>query len=313
MNRYDTIVAFHQPAVSPGAHFGPAFLGWHREFVFRLEQALQQVDPTVTIPYWDSTMDEILGDQSRNTIMWTPQFMGNIEGDVVTGPFANWPILFPIENRTRLFRMMVPEGGLFTDAVVDGVINAPDFRSITWFVDPTFEAVHGQVHDYVGGVLGDLGGSPGDPVFFLLHSFVDFVFELHRQAQRRRGVDIRFNYPNDSVALGVGRVPPEGELITSIEDSLHQALDPMLPFDGLLNIDGLSTGYTPRYYRYAPRPTCSTLRPYCGSPYLFCETNRQKCAPKLQEGATCLPWANMRPCYRGVCCNGRCARACVGK
>ena len=35
INQYDTIVAFHQPAVAPGAHFGPAFLGWHREFVFR--------------------------------------------------------------------------------------------------------------------------------------------------------------------------------------------------------------------------------------------------------------------------------------
>jgi len=255
-------------------------------------------------------MDEVLGDQARNTIMWTPQFMGNLDGDVVTGPFANWPLLFPIQNRTRLFRMMVPEGGLFNDEVINAVINAPDFRSITWFVDPTFEAVHGNVHDFVGGVLGDLGGSPGDPIFFLLHSFVDLVFEAHRQVQRQRGVDIRFNYPNDTVALGVGRVPPEGEIVTSADESLHLALRPMLPFQGLLNIDGLSTDYA-QYYTFAPRPTCSNQQPNCGSPYLFCETTRQKCAPKLQVGASCLPWTNMAPCYQGVCCNGVCATACV--
>lgn len=257
-------------------------------------------------------MDEALGNQARETIMWTPDFMGNLNGDVVTGPFANWNLPFAIQNRTRLFREMIPEGGLFTDAVVDQVLAAPDFRSLTWFIDPTIEAVHGQVHDWVGGVMGDLGGSPADPVFFLLHSFVDCLFEAHRQVQRDRGVDVRFNYPNDTQAMGVGQVPPEGEIVFNIEDSLHQALDPMAPFENFINIDGLSNYYE-RYYSCAPRPRCTRQRPDCGSPYLFCETQREKCAPKLQEGAFCLYWNDMNPCYKGVCCDGRCARSCPGR
>src|SRR5712691_11955952 len=32
---------------------GHNFLAWHRRFVLRLEQRLQQVDASVSIPYWD--------------------------------------------------------------------------------------------------------------------------------------------------------------------------------------------------------------------------------------------------------------------
>ena len=33
-----------------GAHGGPAFLPWHRQFLLEFERALQSVDPTVTVP-----------------------------------------------------------------------------------------------------------------------------------------------------------------------------------------------------------------------------------------------------------------------
>src|SRR5438067_840569 len=36
---------------------GRNFLPWHRWYLHQLEQRLQQVDPTVTIPYWDWMTD----------------------------------------------------------------------------------------------------------------------------------------------------------------------------------------------------------------------------------------------------------------
>ena len=54
---YDTFVAQHRAAfmASPNdpAHGGPAFLPWHREYLRRFELALEQIDPDVSIPYWD--------------------------------------------------------------------------------------------------------------------------------------------------------------------------------------------------------------------------------------------------------------------
>jgi len=33
--QYRTLITFHRPAASPGAHFGPAFLPWHRCYLIR--------------------------------------------------------------------------------------------------------------------------------------------------------------------------------------------------------------------------------------------------------------------------------------
>lgn len=34
-SKYDILVSYHQASMAPGAHFGPAFLGFHREFLLR--------------------------------------------------------------------------------------------------------------------------------------------------------------------------------------------------------------------------------------------------------------------------------------
>ncbi len=47
---------------------------------FSIEFALRQVDPSVAIPYWDSSLDENLPN-ARDSIMWSSDFMGE-EDDV---------------------------------------------------------------------------------------------------------------------------------------------------------------------------------------------------------------------------------------
>jgi hypothetical protein len=71
---YDQFVRDHRDAMNSPmmpAHMGPAFLPWHREYLRRVELALQAIDPTVTIPYWDWTTD-----RQHNASLWGPDLMG---------------------------------------------------------------------------------------------------------------------------------------------------------------------------------------------------------------------------------------------
>ena len=70
-------------------HNSPLFLPWHREFLIRLENAMQQVtgDTSIRIPYWDWT------DPEATAAVFSPDLMGG-DGDpaqqyaVTDGPFA---------------------------------------------------------------------------------------------------------------------------------------------------------------------------------------------------------------------------------
>lgn len=104
---YDTFVMWHRDAFGcavMAAHMGPAFLPWHRVFLRLFEEQLRAVDPDVTVPYWDWTVDNGTG-----APVWTDDFMGG-DGDpaqqqaVVTGPFrkGQWELtVFDYEDTVR--------------------------------------------------------------------------------------------------------------------------------------------------------------------------------------------------------------------
>ena len=112
--KYDEYVHWHHAVMKPtilpheprdpvyrnGAHRGPSFLPWHREFLLQVEADLQAIDSSITIPYWDWTADAGLPDPGKAPV-WSEDLMGGngVASDdwrVATGPFAyakgNWPI-----------------------------------------------------------------------------------------------------------------------------------------------------------------------------------------------------------------------------
>lgn len=105
---YDTFVLWHRDAFGcalMAAHMGPAFFPWHRQFLLMFEEQLRLIEPTVTIPYWDWTVDN-----TRDASIWGDDFLGG-DGDpaadyaVTNGPFrkGKWTInVFDYSDRQRV-------------------------------------------------------------------------------------------------------------------------------------------------------------------------------------------------------------------
>lgn len=159
---YDDYVDQHQGATSHG-HSGPAFFPWHREFLRRFERALQTIDATVSLPYWDFTVEN-LNSSSTDSLIWRDDFMGG-PGDsangfrVATGPFAAWGLR---RNAFNIFDRP-GQGGPIATALANPSYSI--FRQV--------EGPHGRSHTWTGGDVGNPATAPRDPVFWLIHANMD--------------------------------------------------------------------------------------------------------------------------------------------
>ena len=195
-------------------------------------------------------------DNPTNSIVWSASFLGNGDGFVTSGPFANW--MTPVG---RLTRNIGVAGSLLSKNSIRAILKLCRTRDIS---DPTaqhqfnLDLIQGGTHIWVGGQMSGLNTAAYDPVFLLHHAFVDLVWEMFRKRQESYcGVDPTSDYPRS-----VGEHAP-----TRI----------MSGFTIYRNIDGYSNFWTRFIFRYAPVPSCSTVRPFCGSRYVHCDIVRQRC------------------------------------
>uniref|UniRef100_A0A914V7H0 ShKT domain-containing protein n=1 Tax=Plectus sambesii TaxID=2011161 RepID=A0A914V7H0_9BILA len=303
---FQRIAKLHsQTGVSGGAHSGPAFLPWHREYTKRVEIAIRLLDPDLAMPYWGSVLDQNMPD-SRDSVLFSSLFFGESDsfGNVINGAYANWKTL---EGRASILRHTGSQASLFTDVQLNNVYSQTAIDQVLAYTAPRqgcpvrpdwncLEYVHGNPHIWVGGDMLDQSTSANDPVFYMHHSFVDLIWENWRQKQQSRA-DRETVYPND---------------IAECSNVQHFKESDMKPFDGVKNIDGLSNKYTDNMYQYEQIPTCSAGAPNCGSDFLFCDLTHgnPRCVSKAREGGKCDGGFEQSDiCYKGTCQNGRC----VGK
>uniref|UniRef100_A0A915K057 ShKT domain-containing protein n=1 Tax=Romanomermis culicivorax TaxID=13658 RepID=A0A915K057_ROMCU len=295
MSKYDILVVYHTPEYAPTAHFCPSFFPYHREYLKNFELAIQAIEPGLGVPYWDMTLDDRLPDP-RHSILWTEEFFGNGEGLLKNGPFAHFfprpDALVPaLVNHTKLERDVGKNslGALLGDEYIAELLGKKNFSQFDYCVDPFLELVHGSIHFYIGGHMSDTRVAPNDPVFFFIHSFIDYIWEQWRhEKQTRRQRETEF-------------VEKKGDcnIYCSITDQLK-------PFP-VKEIEGLSNYYTDKLYRYEPRPYCNAKRRHCGSPYIFCDIKRYICLSKIRIGGNCSGYEGTDICYKSKCRDGRCA------
>jgi len=163
---------------------GIAFLPWHRELVNRFEALLREVDPEVSLHYWDWTTDPSPDEGGGAVNLFTSHFMGAANGD------AEEPWLGagfydptarpdrdtsgnPADTPRRLIRNVgrgVPTFPWSDDEII-AAETYPEMRR-------RLEDNHGGAHGYIGGTIASAHTSFRDPFVFLLHSNVDRLFAL---------------------------------------------------------------------------------------------------------------------------------------
>ncbi len=141
---YDTFVLWHRDAfgcANMAAHMGPAFFPWHRQFLLLFEQELREIEPEVTVPYWDWAAD-----RAKDSYVWDNNFMGG-NGDpnegyaVMTGPFRKekWTIAVFDYGDVDQYPYLIRDFGktpfapeLPTRDQVEAVLSIPVYDAAPW-------------------------------------------------------------------------------------------------------------------------------------------------------------------------------------
>lgn len=178
-SRHEDLVWVHQQ-MTVELHGFATFLPWHRRFLNVYETMLrEECDFRGPMPWWDETRD---AGNFTNAPLFTPEYFGTAlrrtsdgRGTCVTdGAFAG-------------VTMHVGPGGGFSDhclsravdetltkevsqATIDTVHHQDNFQSF-WGLTEGWPHAYG--HNGMGAIMSDVGPSPGDPLFFMHHAFVD--------------------------------------------------------------------------------------------------------------------------------------------
>jgi tyrosinase len=204
LGRFSDFRNVHTQAGNLEAHGRAGFLPWHRALLLDLERELQQIDPSVALPFWRF-------DQPASAL-FTVDFMGAADPDTSTVRFspAN-PLQFWVTDG----RPGIVRGPLFdTQRQAPTVLSEFDTlllgRPGNHFV--LFRRMEGNPHAWAHtnftGFIADIPTAARDPLFFLLHANVDRLWAKWQWINRRFDVTNVSTYSRQGSAgdPGAGRV-----------------------------------------------------------------------------------------------------------
>ncbi|KAK2816965.1 hypothetical protein Q5P01_025156 [Channa striata] len=256
------------------SHEGPGFVTWHRFHLLQLERDIQDMlrDPTFALPYWnfaiggsecDICTDDLLGARSafdRNSISSNSVFsqwrvicervddydtLGTICNSTETSPIRR----NPAGNVARPMVQKLPEPKDVLDCLELNTFDTPPYYSTSsesfrntiegysaphGTYDPVIRSLHNLAHLFLNGTGGQTHLSPNDPIFVLLHTFTDAVFD----EWLRRHQPGQIVYPEENAPIGHNRRfnmvpfwPPvtNAEMFVSAPESLGYSYEVQWP------------------------------------------------------------------------------------
>lgn len=170
------------------------FLPWHRAYLHRLEQSLQDINSAAAIPWWDWTQGQGIPDAfalpdidgEANPLfdsaieLHPPQVPTSISERTTRNPDSQLPVFsFPEADVNQDGRATLGE---IANYLIDFVDTFEQFNDL-------LETLHDQIHVYVGNSMANTTFAAYDPIFYSHHCMIDRIWALW---QKRNGHE---NYP----------------------------------------------------------------------------------------------------------------------
>jgi tyrosinase len=181
LGRFGDFRNVHTNAGNDEAHGFAGFLPWHRAFLLDLERELQQIDPSVALPYWRF-------DRPAPSL-FTREFLG--VSDPVTARVrfsADNPLQFwttdgiPGIVRRPLFDIRTQPPNLLGELGTLALGRPGDLYRLFRRMETN---PHGGAHSSFTGFLSSIHTAARDPLFFLLHANVDRLWAKWQWISRR--------------------------------------------------------------------------------------------------------------------------------
>lgn len=144
------------------------FLPWARAYFWWFERALQKVNPTVSLPYWDYTSQQAI--EGGLPALFTDATYVNSAGEVKPNPLLEGNYRYPFKTYREVSEA---QDKLKVGAALKGPAMAQkDFVSFSldiYKVDITG-------HMYVGGSIANTHSTTYDPLFWFTHCNLDHMW-----------------------------------------------------------------------------------------------------------------------------------------
>ncbi|WP_354699650.1 hypothetical protein DSM112329_05371 [Paraconexibacter sp. AEG42_29] len=207
---YDKLVKIHLDSAR-NIHFYAEFLPWHRRFIRNFEKALQLVDPSVTVPYWDAGLDA--SKAASAPVFGAGAFGG--DGVVKTGLLPGLKPRYPAAHALTRDFSFAPPTFRTSAQMVQLLAGAKTYDAVRSAIETT---QHGLVHMAVGGDLAQ-NSSPNDPLFWLLHSYIDKLWADWQQKNPTLAATYAGRNANGTMAKPADRLTTLNVAASSVFDT----------------------------------------------------------------------------------------------